>query len=151
MKLYLIRHGDAVSDSVDPKRPLSEEGRSAVTRLGQELKSKGVRVSRIYHSQKTRAAQTAQIVRDIIDPSLGLLEREYLAPDDPLDKMLDELKKQEDDWMIVGHLPYLPALAALLVAGSVRKSVLAMPTSCAACLEKGKNNAWHISWIVRPK
>jgi integrase len=39
MKVYLVRHGEAVSSGVDPKRPLSELGRADVHKVASFVKS----------------------------------------------------------------------------------------------------------------
>ena len=44
MRLYLVRHGDAVSSDLDPARPLSAAGRAEAARMARFLAEAGVRV-----------------------------------------------------------------------------------------------------------
>ena len=34
MNIYLVRHGEAVSEKLDPERPLTSSGRQEVERIG---------------------------------------------------------------------------------------------------------------------
>ncbi|MGH8554307.1 MAG: histidine phosphatase family protein [Gammaproteobacteria bacterium] len=47
---------------MDPDRPLTDTGRRDIERLAKFLNAAKVRVSRIIHSGKTRAQQTAEIL-----------------------------------------------------------------------------------------
>ena len=76
MRLYVVRHGDAVSEKVDPARPLSEEGCGTVQSIASFLKESGVRVSRVFHSGKARAAQTAAILAESVAGAAKLEEIE---------------------------------------------------------------------------
>ncbi|MGH8743981.1 MAG: histidine phosphatase family protein, partial [Burkholderiales bacterium] len=62
MKLYLLQHGDALPEEVNPNRSLSERGREDVKRLAEFVGTHGIRVKSVYHSGKTRARETAEIV-----------------------------------------------------------------------------------------
>ena len=52
MRLYLIRHGDALGPEVDPARPLSQRGRNEAERLGAYLGSLSLELSEIWHSNR---------------------------------------------------------------------------------------------------
>ena len=60
--LYLVQHGEAVPDDVDPARPLSQAGKKDVERLAEFLARRKLAVSRILHSGKLRAQQTAELI-----------------------------------------------------------------------------------------
>ncbi|HDD66024.1 MAG TPA: phosphohistidine phosphatase SixA, partial [Nitrososphaeria archaeon] len=62
MKVYLVQHGEAKREEEDPARPLTEEGKREVEDVARFLAELGVRVDRILHSGKLRAAQTANIL-----------------------------------------------------------------------------------------
>ena len=66
MRLYLVQHGEALPKQVDPERPLSERGRSDVARVADFLKGAGIRVTRVAHSGKTRARQTAELLASFV-------------------------------------------------------------------------------------
>src|SRR5713101_8922035 len=54
MKLYLLQHGDALLEEVNPDRPLSERGLEDVRRLAEFVWNHGIHVKHVYHSGKTR-------------------------------------------------------------------------------------------------
>ena len=55
MRLYLVQHGDAVPEQLDPERPLSAAGRREVEAVARLLASTGARTVRVAHSGKLRA------------------------------------------------------------------------------------------------
>lgn len=57
MKVYLVQHAKSKSEEEDPTRPLSDEGRDDLEKI---VKFIGIKVSRILHSNKLRAKQTAE-------------------------------------------------------------------------------------------
>jgi phosphohistidine phosphatase len=92
MDLFLMQHGAAVSDDVDPARPLSEGGREEVVRVLARAGAAGVRVERCVHSGKLRAEQTAVL----LGQSLGadVEARTGLNPKDPVAPVLEWLASQ---------------------------------------------------------
>ena len=63
MQLYLMRHGDAVSELTNAQRPLSEAGRSGIQRVAAFVQSNlAINVKTMFHIGKTRARETAEIL-----------------------------------------------------------------------------------------
>ncbi len=115
MKLYLMRHGAALSDRDDPTRPLSEQGRLDIQKSATELVSeKDFSIQTIYHSGKTRAAQTAEIMSEVIAPGIALTQHPGLNPNDIVDQFVEEIEGFDNDTLVVGHLPFLGVLAGRL-------------------------------------
>ena len=56
-----------MTKDVDPERRLSDQGRADITRLVAWRVSSDVAVSRIWHSGKTRARQTAELVGAVLE------------------------------------------------------------------------------------
>src|SRR6185436_20755917 len=80
--VWLVRHGHAVSDQVDPERPLSAEGRTEVEAVARALAKSGrVRPTAIVHSGKTRARQTAEILASALGKTAALERGDDLAPE----------------------------------------------------------------------
>ena len=84
MRLYLVQHGDAIPERVDPERPLSAKGRRDVEAVARLLASAGTRAVRVAHSGKLRAQQTAEVLAaDTILvghlPSMGRLVARLVA------------------------------------------------------------------------
>ncbi|MEA3226740.1 MAG: phosphohistidine phosphatase SixA, partial [Planctomycetota bacterium] len=135
MKVYLIRHGEAVSSGVDPQRPLSEQGRADVRKIAAFIKPMGIHVEHIWHSGKPRAAQTVEILAGAVAAEKDCSSHEGLKPNDAASAIADEINAYDTDLMIVGHLPFLSNLASLLTAG--RKTVVvAFDAGAIACLEQ---------------
>ncbi len=150
MKLYLVRHGEAASESVDPQRPLTKRGREDVTKLAGFLKTLDISVSIIWHSGKTRAAQTAEIMSTVVNSGKGTVERQGLAPNDPVEDLAAEIETMSEDTMIVGHLPFLSKLTSLLTTGSTQE-VLGFNESTIACLECDLQGKWWVTWMLYPE
>jgi phosphohistidine phosphatase len=117
MRLYLVHHGDAVGPDVDPMRPLSERGRADVGSLASRAAAHGVKPEVIWHSGKLRARQTAELFRQACQPLAECTAARGLQPDDPPHWAVDLLIEETRSVMLVGHMPHLPRLLRLLVAG----------------------------------
>ena len=115
MKLYLVRHGKSVAPEVDSSQPLSEEGRSEISRLARTLANLNLSPESIIHSGKLRAEETARIIAESTNPAQGVKAVKGLAPNDDIAEMLALVQALDEDLMIVGHLPFLDKLLAALV------------------------------------
>jgi phosphohistidine phosphatase len=151
MKLYLIQHGEAAPEEVDPSRPLTAKGRSDIQKTASFLKGAGAAPSIILHSGKTRARQTAEIIAAQLGPDCQVKEREGLAPNDPVLALAKEISGTADDLMIVGHLPFHGKLASILLAGSDSKNVVAFRQGGVVCLQRNEDQTWQVAWMVTPE
>ena len=149
MFLYLVQHGEAVVKEEDSQRPLSKSGVAKVKRVAAfAAHNCNITVSRILHSGKLRARQTAEIFATI-------LQRPEPDRVDNLEPLTDpaswqnRLAESSEDLMLVGHLPYMSRLASALLCGdSARDSVLFQMGGIAAL--KRDNNLWAIQWLIVP-
>ena len=91
MYLLLVRHGEANPDSSDDQRELSPKGVAEVTQLAQTLKEAKISLELIYHSNKLRAKQTAEILKNHINPKAELVMKGYLSPNDSTDRMMGDI------------------------------------------------------------
>lgn len=148
VKLYLVRHGDAVATADDRGRPLSAQGRTEAENLGHFLKRMMVRPHAVYHSTLARSAETARLMADITGCSRRLREREDLLPDDATDSWVEELASEPDHCVIVGHLPFLGALASNLLTGSEDDLSIKIPTGSVLCLEREGYGVWILRWFA---
>jgi phosphohistidine phosphatase len=149
MRLYLIQHGEAKPEDVDPRRSLTEKGVADVSTVAGFLKPLQVTVRAVFHSGKTRALQTAEILAEVVRGG-DLKAHGGLAPNDPVDSVKDEIAQTFDDLMIVGHLPFLGKLASVLVAGSESADAVAFRQGGIVCLERDEKGAWRVRWMVTP-
>lgn len=149
MKVYLVRHGEAMNADNDSVRPLSEYGRDEIRRVAEFMKSKSVAVETIWHSNKLRARQTAEILQDAVGGTLE--ERRGLAPNDEADEIAAELDHHpETDLCIVSHLPFVSNLASELVAGSTA-AAWNFSTGAVLCLEREATGRWWTGWFISPE
>ena len=109
-RIYLAQHGLAVDKSIDPERPLSEQGVTQTQAIAEQLHHAGISIARIFHSGKLRAQQTAEIFASIlavddVDVANGF------SPND--DVKLSKTHLKTHDALYNGHLPHLERHASL--------------------------------------
>ena len=151
MKVYLVQHGNALAKDVDPDRPLSEEGIRDVEKIAAFIKPLNLSISSIWHSGKTRAGQTADILAGAVKSSEGVTQHDCLSPNDDVTKIKDELTGSKQDIMIVGHLPFLSRLASLLISGSTEKEVVAFKQGGIVCLQADDRINFQLGWMITPQ
>jgi phosphohistidine phosphatase len=150
MTCYLARHGDAKPETQDPRRPLSDVGATQVESVARSAAERRVRVAQIWHSDKLRAKQTAEILARFLGDLEIIREIRGLAPDDDPFIAQAELQSAPDRVMLVGHLPHLSRLVSLLVAGDPERQRIEIPTAAIICLDRG-SGAWKIDWTLSPE
>jgi phosphohistidine phosphatase len=151
MRLYLVQHGDAVPERLDPERPLSAAGRQDVEAVARLLARNGIRAERLAHSGKLRARQTAELLAAALAPGMVPETMTGLNPNDPVEPVAQSIAEWTSDVMLVGHLPFMGKLVAHLIAGDERKLVVAFVPGTVVCLERGEAGRWAIMWMVRPE
>ena len=151
MKLYIVRHGDALSEALDPDRPLSARGRADAERLAGLLRAGGIRAARVVHSGKTRARQTADVLARAVTPGTESEARADLDPNDPIDALVGEAGRAGDDMVVVGHLPFVGRLVARLVVGREDVAVAVFRPGAMVCLERDAAGGWTIAWMLGPE
>lgn len=151
MKVYLVRHGEAVPAAEDAARVLTDKGREDAARLAAVLKGQGVRVDKLWHSTRLRAIQTAEIVAREIGARDVSQRRDGLGPDDDVERWAQELVGVAEDLMLVGHLPFLKRLASLLLTRTLDYDVPGFAVAGAVCLERMKTGAWRFVWALGPE
>ena len=117
MNVYLVQHGKAKAKEDDPERPLTDDGMEEVRKIAGFIgKKSGNQPDSVYHSGKTRALETAQMMADSFSPSSEVIEVDGLKPLDDPSVWADRIEKIDDEIMLVGHLPHMSKLAALLIS-----------------------------------
>jgi phosphohistidine phosphatase len=150
MKLYLVQHGNAVSKDENPDRPLSDKGRVDVARVADFARPLKITVDYLWHSKKSRAAQTAQILAEVIKVKKGLSERDDINPNDDINPLLKDLSKADGDIMIVGHMPFLGRLASELLSGGETANTIHFRQGGIVCLNYDRDTGWQIEWMITP-
>jgi len=151
MRLYLVQHGEAKAEQIDPERRLTDKGRRDVEKVSSFLKRLDLRVAAIWHSGKPRAAETARILAAAVAADGGIVRRDGLAPNDPIAPIRQDVNRAENDLMIVGHLPFLSRLASALGAGGESADAVAFRNGGVVCLERDHRQLWRLGWIVTPE
>ena len=148
--IYLMRHADAVSDEVDPERPLSARGRDQVSRVCLVLsKTPGFAPAEVWHSPLARSLETAELLLQGLGITSALVLREGLTPDDDPGPVAADLVAETRDIAVVGHEPHLGVLASMIVHGPKSRGVL-FPFSKAGLLALSRSSeGWTAQWIVR--
>jgi phosphohistidine phosphatase len=149
MRLFLLQHGEALAESVDPQRPLSDQGRVDVERVTEFVARAGVRVQRICESGKLRARQTAEIAAAQLGSRVTIETMTGLSPNDPVEPWVDIVNGWATDVLIVGHMPFLGRFGARLLAPGA-STFLAFSPGSLACLER-EPAAWVLAWMLRPE
>ena len=150
MKFYLVQHGEATTKEEHPDRPLTKKGKEDSRKTAEILKDSRVTVDVIWHSEKTRAIETAGIIAKEIVPQEGTEMKEGLAPNDPVEKVLESVVSLGKDVMIVGHLPFLQKILSLALLGTEEKEVAKFIMAGAICLEKDEEGKWQILYKINP-
>jgi phosphohistidine phosphatase len=150
VRLYLVQHGDAVGEDVDPQRPLSAAGRADVEKVAAFLGSAGLRVGAILHSGKCRAQQSAAILGSALASDHGPRAISGIAPKDDV-RAFKLIAGEGVDCLVVGHLPFLARLVAELVCGDPERTLVAYRPGSVVCLESTEEANWVIVWMLRPE
>lgn len=151
MRVYLIRHGEAEDGASDSQRPLSRQGREDVTRVAGFLSLfEQPRPSRIVHSDKLRARQTAQMFAEAWQVG-DVREMPDLRPEsDPVAWASRLASPDAGSMALVGHLPYMGRLAGLLLCGNDSRDIMQFQTASVVCLERN-GRGWTALWHLHPR
>jgi phosphohistidine phosphatase len=153
VNLYLIRHAEALSDGENPSRPLTAAGMADAERVARLLARTGLpRPSEIRHSTQLRTRQTAEYFSRAWGGVPGREVAGLESLDDP-QALARSLCDAPSDLALIGHLPQLPRLASLLLAGDPALDLVDLPPGGALCLLRtgGAHPSWCLRWMVTPR
>lgn len=128
MDCVFVRHGVAVEreewEGKDVDRPLTEEGVRRVRQVAAGLRRLAVRPTVIYASPARRAADTAQLLHDLLTKPSRMEFRDELLPEAvPTDLLrLLQSRSSESCVICVGHEPQLGMAASVLLSGRASES-----------------------------
>jgi len=150
MKLYLVQHAKAALKEADPQRPLTEEGLRDIRKVAEFIKPLNLSVNYLWHSGKTRAQQTAEILADVVEVTKEMAAHEGLAPNDDVKVIKDEINSAKQNIMLVGHLPFLSKLTSLLLTNSEASNPVAFKNGGIVCLNYSDDNQCQLDWMIVP-
>ena len=155
MKLYLVQHAEAEEKDEDRLRPLSKQGRKDIEKIAKFIRKSQLKVEEIVHSGKLRAEQTATVLATYLKPTKELRISKSLEPlADPKiwrEHLVKGGRVSTNNIMLVGHLPHLSKLSALLLIDNENSTIVAFSKGGVTCLNKTEDNHWTIHWIITPK
>jgi len=124
MKIYILRHGDAVEYGdkrfTEDKRPLTPKGIQRTKQLAHVLKEMEVAFDVILTSPLVRAQETAAIVARGLKLEEKMKVTGELTPDGSMEKLVEQINVlRPESALLVGHQPYLGGFVSLLCVGGL--------------------------------
>ena len=147
MRLYLVRHCDAVHPLEDAERPLSPRGRDQAARLADWLPRIVGHVDQVWHSGVLRARQTAETLAGALPDAPPVVQHDGFTPGDSANHAADLVRHEDRALMVVTHLPLVARVAALLLTGRRDVEPLVFHTGSVAYLH-GDSGAYVLDWLV---
>jgi phosphohistidine phosphatase len=148
MRIYLVQHGKSKSEEEDPQRHLTHRGIDEVRHVADFLRPLELVVDTVWHSGKTRAQQTGELLAEVL--RARLVQRAGLGPKDEVTATKEALEQAGGNLMIVGHMPFLGKLAALLVTGSEENEIVEFQFGSVLCMECRDDLNWKVAWMITP-
>ncbi len=149
MDLYLMRHGEAYSNEERFERPLNQRGRDEVTHIATFLKEKEINIQKIYHSDKVRSIETAEIIANTLGLTNKLSMLTSLDPEDDVYRLIGDIHEFNQNTLLVGHLPNLALVSCFLLTGNISKPSISFSTATVAHLVQN-DNIWTLQWTMSP-
>ncbi len=150
MRAFLVQHADAKPKDEDPDRPLTDRGRRDAEKIAEHLRGLDMRVKELWHSGKTRAAQTAETLAAAMTVDGGVTVRDDMAPDAKPGPVAKAIGKAGGDLLLVGHMPFMARLAGKLIAGKASAAPVAFSKGGVVCLQRD-DDAWQVAWMITPE
>lgn len=155
MRVYLMRHGEAVSPDLvdrDDDRPLTPEGRASLRRSielwAERLQAGEPAPSRWLVSPLVRAVQTYELSAAGLGSEAPIEVSRLIVPDGRISAAADWIEQQPEEAVaLVGHQPLMGGLAAFLLGWS-RVPAHLEPAAVLAVdwkPEGGSTLAWHLA------
>lgn len=151
-----MRHGIAepLSPAIpdDFHRPLTPEGRDRSHRAALGLHELVKKIDFLGSSPKTRARQTAQIVRDVYGKASPAVTEWPELMESDLGAMVGKLKDlKAETALLCGHEPYLSQLVAQLLTGRANGLEMEFKKAGVCALEVDGESGAVLLWYLTPK
>ena len=159
MDLYLVRHAIAVERGDpaypwDDDRPLTPEGIHKFRLAARGLEKLEVRPDRILSSPLIRARQTAEILRDAVQPHLEIEHTPHLKPDADFGDALGAVAAlSAKSIAVVGHEPHMSGFASYLLCGPKHSASLVFRKGAAALIrfpDEAAPGLGFLEWLLQP-
>lgn len=154
MRLYFLRHAEALDGANDAVRPLSPRGREQCRQIGRWLAAAGIEIDAAYSSPLVRAKQTAELVLKWAGAAhpesltiVPALLNETSAP--AFARWLKTLATHHHI-LLVGHAPTLADRVRGLL-GMAQPDALKLPKAGLACIDTDDAKTGALKFFVTPK
>lgn len=151
MKLYLMRHGDYVADVLQTGGPLSDKGRNDITQIAKFIAPLHLSVTALFHSNKLRAQQTAELLKESIKATRGTQIHQKIAPNDEAKEFANEIIDADETIFVVSHLPFLARLVSVLVVGNEDCDLVTFEPGTVVALSQVETRRFTIDWVLTPQ
>jgi len=151
MKVYLMHHANALTVEQDPDRHLSEQGVQESERMGNFLKSQGVSVSKILHSDKQWTLETGERVAGAMGATGKTAVAGYeINTDDDLAPFMAEIASSDGDLLMTGHSDYIVRAASKMLTGDEGRQAIELKPGNGTCFcLEGSGDNWVVAWALR--
>lgn len=158
MKLFLLRHAEAIVGSCDEHRMLTERGHSQISDVVARIDpGEFTLLTRIEHSPYRRARETAESFKKAACLTQALDVHQGLTPDKNPFSLACELGTHDGDRLFVGHNPLFERLAGILLVGADIEFHLDFQTAACIALERFAGvtrtmpyGYWKLRWFIIP-
>lgn len=117
MNLYIVRHGHADGTSPDSERNLTDFGRSKLIDVMTTWKTYIDKIDLIFTSPYKRSVETAKIIHKNFNVKKEIIKDRTLQPGIRISDVIATFSAlDEEDILLVGHMPDVSDLVAELVA-----------------------------------
>lgn len=147
MLLYLVQHAEAKREEEDPVRGLTDKGFQDIKKVASYAAKLNISVTQIFHSGKTRAMQTAQVLAEHLQCE-KVSEADGLSPMDDPQIWADRISQINDDVMLAGHLPHLCRFASLILCGDKERNIVNFKMAGIVCLRRFDDGRWAVEWML---
>jgi phosphohistidine phosphatase len=152
MKLYCMRHCDALSSDIDPECSLTDQGIQDAHKVADYLQHQHIHIPHVMHSGVKRAVQTADIIAEVCGAEKVVESPQLLADLADVGPMVDMLESCGQSTLLVGHMPFMSKLVAALVMDiSDNAQLITFPPGTMACVKRFEGNLWMIDWVLKPE
>ncbi|MDR1510618.1 MAG: histidine phosphatase family protein [Synergistaceae bacterium] len=157
MRLYLMRHGDAIKPAAAfAQRPLSDKGEREADAAGAFLLVAREMPDTIFHSTQLRSRMTAERVMAGLAAAGDILKKredleEDSSPEEFISSVVSEFGKTDRKIMAVGHNPFVTRLASLLLLG-FSSAIGEFKTGALLAFDSiASGRAWEVRFYMPPK
>ena len=154
MKLYFLRHAEALDGADDARRPLSPAGCEQAHQIGLCLRHSDVAFDLAFTSPLVRAQQTLAIVLASTNGARPVQAQETpaLLNETDADAFADWLVQLPDanHVLLVGHEPTLSARVRRML-GLKRAEALELSKGAVACVKTVDQRAGTLKFLLTPK